>query len=60
MLKKLKDILNTYSDEELESMELYVNSECLAYTIIIDPYSIDLVSADYKVISKLDSISKED
>ena len=44
MIKKLKDILNTYTDEELEDMDLWVNSSWGISEIIIDSYSIDLIT----------------
>lgn len=44
MLKKLKDILNTYTDDELEELELWFNSQVEITEICIDTYSIDLKS----------------
>lgn len=49
MLKKLKHVLNTYSDKELEGMELWVNSNDTINEIIIDDYSINLISKDMYV-----------
>ena len=49
MLKKLKEILNTYTDEELEELYLYVNSNIEIDQIIIDEFSIDLITRDKKV-----------
>lgn len=43
MIKKLKDILNTYTDEELKDMELWVNSNGTVENIIVDDYSINLI-----------------
>lgn len=43
MLTKLKHILNTYTDKELEEMELWVNSDFQIDKMIIDEYSIDLM-----------------
>jgi hypothetical protein len=43
MLTKLKHILNTYTDKELEEMELWVNSDFQIDKMIIDEYSIDLI-----------------
>lgn len=48
MLKKLKDILNTYDDEELKNMDLWVNSYIHIDSIMIDEFSIDLVNLDFK------------
>lgn len=58
MLKKLKDILNTYTDEELKELDLWVNSSYEAKQIIVDDYNIDLITnkADVRVNG---SISKE-
>ena len=49
MIKKLKDILNTYSDEELKDMELWVNSDGVVENIIIDDYSINLIEDNLRV-----------
>lgn len=49
MIKKLKDILNTYSDEELEDMILWINSSDELSNIIIDENSIDLITSDSEI-----------
>ena len=49
MIKKLKDILNTYTDEELKDMELWVNSNGVVENIIVDDYSINLIENNLKV-----------
>lgn len=49
MLKKLKDILNAYTDTELEDMDLWVNSSCEIENILIDKYGIDLITDDIKI-----------
>lgn len=49
MLKKLKDILNTYTDEELEDMDLWINSDVEIGNIIIDENSIDLITTDGEI-----------
>lgn len=49
MLKKLKDILNTYTDEELEEMVLWVNSRWEVDKFIIDDCSIDLITNDLRI-----------
>lgn len=49
MLKKLKDILNTYTDEELEEMEMWVNSSWVIDKFIIDDHSIDLITNDMRI-----------
>ena len=58
MLKKLKVILNSYTDEELEEMNLWVNSTECAVAILIDDSDIDLItnSAEIKIN---DRITKE-
>lgn len=48
MLKKLKDILNTYTDEELNHMELWINSRGKIEEIIIDDYSINLIEENLR------------
>ena len=49
MLKKLKDILNTYTDAELFDMELWVNSSEGISHIFIDEDNIVLVTADTEI-----------
>ena len=49
MIKKLKDILNTYTDEELEEITLWANSDAEIEKIIIDDCSIDFITADKKI-----------
>lgn len=58
MLNKLKDILNTYTDEELNELELWIDSTYKIEQIIVDDYNIDLITdnADVRVNG---SISKE-
>ena len=58
MLNKLKDILNTYTDEELKELDLWINSSHEVKQIIVDDYNIDLITnkADVRVNG---SISKE-
>lgn len=46
MLKKLKDILNTYTEDELIQMDLWVNSSWGIDKFVIDDLSIDLVTDD--------------
>lgn len=46
MLKKLRDILNTYTTKELESLELWINSSVTVQDIIIDEFTIDLTTND--------------
>ena len=49
MIKKLKDILNTYTDEELENMDLWVNSSEGISHIFIDKGNIVLVTEDTEI-----------
>ncbi len=49
MIKKLKDILNTYTDTELEDIDLWVNSDFKVESILIDGYSINLLSEDAEI-----------
>ena len=58
MLNKLKDILNTYTDEELNELDLWINSSNMVKQIIVDDYNIDLITNDANVRIN-DSISKE-
>ena len=58
MLKKLKVILNSYTDEELEEMDLWVNSKECVVSMLVDNLDIDLItnSAEIKIN---DRITKE-
>ena len=58
MLKKLKAILNSYTDKELEKMDLWVNSTECAVAMLVDDNDIDLItnSAEIKIN---DRITKE-
>lgn len=58
MLNKLKDILNTYTDEELKELDLWINSSYKVEQIIVNDYSIDLITNDVDVRIN-GSISKE-
>lgn len=51
MLKKLKAVLNAYTDDELEKMDLWVNSTECAVAILVDDNDIDLItnSAEIKI-----------
>ena len=50
MLNKLRDILNTYTDEELKELDLWINSSYEVKQIIVDDYNIDLITNDADVI----------
>lgn len=58
MNKKLKDILNTYSDEELEEMDLWINSFDELANIIVSETDIDLITKDAEIKIN-DAITKE-
>ena len=46
MLKKLKDILNTYTDEELYDMTLWVNDVSEVSYILMNDESISLITKE--------------
>ena len=58
MLNRLKKILNTYTDKELEGMVLWINSNEYVDTIIIDDVNINLITSDSE-IKVNDMIDKE-
>ena len=58
MLNKLKDILNTYTDKELKELDLWINSSNIVKQIIVNDYSIDLITNDVDIRIN-GSISKE-
>ena len=55
MLKRLKAVLNAYTDDELEKMDLWVNSTECAVAILVDDNDIDLItnSAEIKINSRI-------
>ena len=61
MLKKLRDILNTYTDEELEEMELWINDTAELKYILFDDYSISLITngTEIKVNGFIEQEGKE-
>ena len=55
MLKQLKEVLNSYTEEQLENMEMWVNSnETVNKFVVDDNESIDLITSNfiYKVIEE--------
>ena len=58
MIKKLKDILNTYTDKELEGMILWINSSEELSNIIVNETDIDLITDDAEIKIN-DAITKE-
>ena len=58
MLNKLKDILNTYTDEELNELDLWIDSTCKIEQIIVDDCNIVLITNNAEVKIN-DFISKE-
>lgn len=49
MLNKLKDILNTYTDEELNELDLWIDSTCKIEQIVVDDYNIVLITNNAEV-----------
>lgn len=51
MLKKLKAVLNSNTDEELEEMDLWINSTECVVAMLVDDNDIDLItnSAEIKI-----------
>lgn len=49
MLKKLKDILNTYTDNELEELDLWIDSRTKVDSIWVEDYNINLITDEVKV-----------
>lgn len=58
MLLTLKRLLNIYSDDEIKEMDLWINSDEMIESIIIDGGSIDLIT-DSSEIKINDNITKE-
>lgn len=58
MIKTLKWILNSYTDEELEDMELWADSYVNVTNILINNGNIDLITASAE-IKVNDLITKE-
>lgn len=58
MLNKLKDILNTYTDEELNELELWIDSTYKIEQIIVDEFGINLITNNAEVKIN-DFVSKE-
>ena len=46
MLNKLKDILNTYTDEELDDMTLWINEAAKVSYILINEDNISLITTE--------------
>lgn len=55
MLKRLKAVLNAYTDDELEKMDLWVNSTECAVAMLVDDNDIDLItnSAEIKINGRI-------
>lgn len=49
MLNKLKDILDTYTDEELNELDLWVDSSYKIDQIIVDEFGINLITNNAEV-----------
>lgn len=61
MLKKIKAILNSYTDKELEKMDLWVNSTECVVAMLVDDNDIDLItnSAEIKISNRITKESDE-
>lgn len=61
MLKQLKAILNSYTDEELEEINLWVNSAECVVNILVDEHNIDLIldNAEIKINGVITKESKK-
>lgn len=63
MLKQLKEVLNSYTDKELEDMELWVNSNDTVNKFVVDDNgSIDLITTEfnYKIFDELKPFKEEE
>lgn len=62
MIKKLKDILNTYTDTELEDMDLWVNSDVKVDSVLVEDFCINLLSEDAEITinGRIDKEKNED
>jgi hypothetical protein len=49
VLKKLKDILNSYTDNELEELDLWIDSRTKVDSIWVEDYNINLITDEAKV-----------
>lgn len=49
MLNKLRDILNTYTDEELKELDLWIDSTYKIEQIIVDEFGINLITNNAEV-----------
>lgn len=58
MLIKLKRILNSYTDKELEEMNLWINSAECVVAMLIDDNDIDLITNSTEIKIN-DRITKE-
>lgn len=58
MIKKLKDILNTYNVDELEELDLWIDSRTKVDSIWVEDYIINLITDEAKVEIN-DSLDKE-
>ena len=58
MIKKLRDILNSYTDEELKDVDLYVNLNEEIQVILVNEFCVDLITETAEIIVN-DKISKE-
>lgn len=48
-LRKLKDVLNTYTDSELEEMQIWINCSDLVNYFLIDKNYINLITDNKEI-----------
>lgn len=49
MIKRLRDILNTYTDEELEELDIWIDSRTKVDSIWVEEYHITLITDEASV-----------
>lgn len=49
MIKKLRDILNTYTDEEIEELDIWIDSRTKVDSIWVEEYNITLITDEASV-----------
>lgn len=53
MLRQLKYLLNSYNDEKLDKMLLWINSNSEVSNIIVNKEDIDFVTEDFEIKVKI-------
>lgn len=49
MIKKLRDILNTYTDDELDELDIWIDSRTKVDSIWVEEYNITLITDEASV-----------